>query len=210
VGVGIARALNNRWAMGFSRYRRGAPSGACDTVYLGAFRAGDLRAAGGWNLDFETNQDFELNRRLGRRGMIWYESGLDVGYVPRDSFRDLFRQYVRFGQWKVRYWYQTGDRPVPRQMALLALPPLVTVPAIFGFTQSSPLGRVAMLSAGLVGATAIELAGSDGPESGPVGHAAGVAAMATTSAGWLLGVYRALVGLTAGTPAGFGAGQRRR
>src|SRR5262249_9207423 len=33
VGTGIARALNNRWGMGFSRYRRGAVSGAADTVY---------------------------------------------------------------------------------------------------------------------------------------------------------------------------------
>ena len=77
--VGIARALNNKYAMGGSRYRSGADSGPCDTVYLGAFRTAQLRSAGGWDEYFETNQDFELNRRLGRAGVVWFDSRLEVG-----------------------------------------------------------------------------------------------------------------------------------
>ena len=60
LGDGIARALNNRYGMGWSRYRRGAESGPADTVYLGSFRTSELRSAGGWSLAFPTNQDFEL------------------------------------------------------------------------------------------------------------------------------------------------------
>ena len=49
ISLGIARALNNRWSMGGSRYRRGVSSGESDTVYLGAFRRLELADEGGWN-----------------------------------------------------------------------------------------------------------------------------------------------------------------
>lgn len=117
--VGIARALNNRFAMGGSRYRSGAPSGPSDTVYLGAFRSDQLRDVGGWNDYFQTNQDYELNRRMARVGEVWFDDRLQVGYVPRGSVTALWRQYHRFGRWKARYWRQTGDRPQRRQVALL-------------------------------------------------------------------------------------------
>jgi succinoglycan biosynthesis protein ExoA len=124
MGTGIARALNNRYAMGLSRYRSGGPSGPTDTVYLGAFRTDQLREAGGWDERFETNQDFELNRRMSDRGLVWFESSLRSGYLPRQSYRDLWRQYVRFGKAKVDYWRRTGDRPMPRQVVMLATPVL--------------------------------------------------------------------------------------
>ena len=83
VGTGIARALNNRFAMGWSRYRRGAESGAAETVYLGVFRTEELRRLGGWSSRFPTNQDFELNRRLGANAVVWFDASLPVAYVPR-------------------------------------------------------------------------------------------------------------------------------
>lgn len=193
VGVGIARALNNRWAMGFSRYRRGAPSGASDTVYLGAFRTADLRAAGGWSLDFPTNQDFELNRRLGRTGVVWFDAELAVGYVPRDSTPALFRQYHRFGRWKAWYWRTTGDRPRPRQLVLLASP-LPVVAALLVAVRRRPVSGVAILA--VLGAATLataEALGSDEPEVGPAGHAAGMVAMAAVGLGWLTGVAAGVV-----------------
>lgn len=130
--AGIARALNNRYAMGGSRYRSGASSGPTDTVYLGAFRADQLRAAGGWEPFFETNQDYELNRRMGQQGVVWFDDRLEVGYVPRQSLAALWQQYHRFGRWKVRYWRRTGDRPQPRQLVPLAGTPLVLLLSLAG------------------------------------------------------------------------------
>ena len=188
VGVGIARALNNRWAMGFSRYRRGAPSGPSETVYLGAFRTADLRAAGGWSLDFPTNQDFELNRRLGRTGVVWFEAGLDVGYVPRESIGALFAQYRRFGRWKAWYWRRTGDGPQPRQLVVLGLPGPVLGVALLAVLRW-PRRRVAVVVAlGTATLGAVEAIGSDGPSAGTAGHGAAVVAMLATATGWLSGV----------------------
>ena len=120
---GIARALTNPWATGLARYRRGAPSGPTDTVYLGAFRARDLRSVGGWDLRFATNQDYELNRRMGRLGMVWFEAGIDVGYTPRGTLGALARQYRRFGRWKAAGWLEAGVPISARQVVLLAAPP---------------------------------------------------------------------------------------
>ncbi len=121
----IARALNHRYAMGGSRYRRmGASSGPADTVYLGVFRRAQLIAAGGWNEHFTTNQDFELNRRMAARGSVWFEADLPVSYLPRSTHRELVQQYHRFGRWKARYWRTTPDRPRSRQVVLVAGPVL--------------------------------------------------------------------------------------
>ena len=141
VGTGIARALNNRFAMGWSRYRRGAESGASDTVYLGAFRTEQLRKVGGWSVRFPTNQDFELNRRLGVDGLVWFDRSLPVEYIPRTTINDLYRQYVRFGRWKVRYWRRTGDRPRPRQVALLVAAPATALLAAGTLSGASPRSR---------------------------------------------------------------------
>lgn len=120
VAAGIARALNNRFTMGGARYRSGAAAGPSDTVYLGAFRTSDLLAADGWNVTFATNQDYELNRRLGQRGVVWFDDRLQVAYIPRRTLRGLWTQYHRFGCWKSVYWRETGDRPQLRQVVPLA------------------------------------------------------------------------------------------
>lgn len=122
----VARALNNDRAMGGGGYRSNdARGGVVDTVYLGAFRTEQLRRAGGWNEFFATNQDFELNRRMADDGQIWLIDRLAVDYVPREGLDQLWRQYHRFGRWKVRYWRRTGEAPLRRQRRLLALPVLV-------------------------------------------------------------------------------------
>lgn len=190
--AGIARALNNRFTMGMARYRRGAASGPTDTVYLGAFRTDELRAAGGWDEAFLTNQDFELNRRMGRDGVVWFSDDLEVGYLPRRDVGELVRQYVRFGGWKAHYWRSTGDRPGARQLVALAMGPI----GLLGLWIVGRLGwrgRAVAALVGLVGATAVEVKGSATPPAGPAGHAWALPAMAATSGGWLWGAWRGLL-----------------
>jgi glycosyltransferase involved in cell wall biosynthesis len=187
--TGIARALNNRWGMGLSRYRRGATSGAADTVYLGAFRTADLRDAGGWNPAFATNQDFELNRRMATWGQVWFESGLPVGYVPRADLRSLHQQYRRFGAWKVRYWTATGDRPRPRQVALLVGVPLATVAGLGAVEATSGARRAAVAATILGGAAFVEIRGSRGPRGALPVHGWSAAALGAVALGWLRGAW---------------------
>jgi hypothetical protein len=189
---GIARALNNRWGMGLAKYRRGAASGPADTVYLGAFRTEQLAAAGGWNEQFDTNQDYELNRRLSEVGTVWFDASLEVGYRPRASLVDLTRQYRRFGSWKVHYWRRTGDRPRPRQVALLALP----IVGLFALVLTATLPRFArrlLIAVLVVGAVGFESKGPTGPPVSLRGHFVSVLASAAVGGGWTAGAWGALL-----------------
>lgn len=192
VARGIARALRNPYVTGFSRYRRGGPSGPSDTVYLGFFRTADLREAGGWDERFRSNQDFELNRRLGRSRLVWYESGLVVDYLPRATLRALAAQYRRFGRWKAAAWLE-GDVPIsPRQVGLLVAPPIGLAVALWlGWTR--PVGAVGGLAVGIV---ALDLAGR---EAGSVRErAAGLLASALIVGGWWAGTVEQAVRRLAG------------
>ncbi|MCU0311248.1 MAG: glycosyltransferase [Acidimicrobiales bacterium] len=188
--LGIARALNNRLAMGLARYRRGAASGPSDTVYLGAFRTAELRAVGGWDLRLATNQDFDLNRRMTATGMVWFEEGIDVGYLPRESIARLFSQYRRFGRWKAAYWALSGERPRPRQIVLLALPAGAAIGAAVGLRR-----RPGVTAAfGLAALAGVELAAGTTPRRvGPGAHLVAVLAIVAVGGGWWSGAVEGLV-----------------
>jgi succinoglycan biosynthesis protein ExoA len=190
--IGIARALNNRLTMGLARYRRGGPDGPADTVYLGAFRTDELRAAGGWDERLGTNQDFDLNRRMGASGTVWFLGDVSVGYIPRADHATLFRQYVRFGAAKARYWRDTRDRPRPRQVVLLAAAPVAGLTAAGWLSLS---GRRRSTATGLaVGvALAVEGLGTTGPSGGARARASAVLAVACVAGGWSYGAWRGLL-----------------
>lgn len=189
IDAGVARALNNRWGMGLARYRRpGSPSGQADTVYLGAYRTAQLRAAGGWRTDLAVNEDFDLNRRLARFGAVWFAAELTVDYVPRASLRGLLGQYWAFGVGKARYWRMSGDRPRPRQVVLLAAP-VVGIGLLAGTVAAGgPGAALGLVGAGGILAAAVEVAGADGPRGGVRAHLAALAALGCVAGAWLAGV----------------------
>jgi succinoglycan biosynthesis protein ExoA len=184
---GIARALNNRYAMGGSRYRRAVSSGPSDTVYLGAFRTTELRAIGGWDARLLTNQDFDLNRRMTAFGLVWFDARLQSGYLPRGSYQALWRQYVRFGKAKVQYWRMTGDRPRNRQVLAASVGPLAVIAVL------ESVRRLGFLRTALGGATflvAVEVGGQTQPRSlSPLVVASGALAAVCVVGGWLVGLW---------------------
>lgn len=199
-GRGIERALRNPWATGLARYRRRSTSGRTDTVYLGSFRLVDLRRAGGWDERFSSNQDFELNRRLGAHGTVWFEAGLAVGYRPRAGLRALWLQHRRFGRWKAAGWIEAGVPLSPRQAILIAVPPLGALGLLVLARRSIAAAAVASLA----GFWIVERRG--GPAPGSDRFFASIAMVAVVS-GWWFGVVeqvaRRLVGqrlLAAVTP----------
>lgn len=193
-GFAIARALNNRYGMGLARYRRnGAASGRVDTVYLGVFRRDQLAAVGGWNEEFTTNQDFELNQRMQQVGSVWFEEGLPVGYVPRSSIGALWKQYRRFGRAKVSYWKRTGESPTRRQMVLLIGPPVLGGLAIGIIARVSLLGRIATLAAAVVAMFAIDDLGASEQPGSLAERALAGSVNAVVGAGWWSGVVEGFV-----------------
>ena len=188
----IAKALNNPYAMGWSRYRRRRSSGPGDTVYLGAFRKHELVQAGGWDERLLTNQDYELNRRMSRLGLVWFDAELEVRYRPRRSLTSLAQQYRRFGRWKLAGWIEGGTPIAPRQLALVAAP-LVCAAGSVAVSRRNP-----WLPAGMV-LVAFAILDSGMPEPAPaLERGAALLASAFVAGSWYAGVLEQLARRLAG------------
>jgi len=193
---GIARALRNPWLLGGAKYRRPGAGGTADTVYLGAFRAAELRALGGWAERLAANEDFELCARYRAAGAaVFIEPHLEVPYEPRASHPDLWRQYRAFGEAKAAYWREAGQRPNGRQAVALA-----------GALAGAALAwraprRGAALAAGALGALGVLDHLVEPAERDLRVRLAAYGAYATFLTAWLAGVVH---GVTAGPgpPAG--------
>lgn len=188
--LGIARALQNRWATGLSRYRLGFTSGASDTAWLGAFRTSELRALGGWNVQIDLNEDYELNERFRTRGaIVWFEAGLRTGYVPRADLTALGRQYFQYGRAKGMRWRAGADWR-PRHIFLIGIPPGGLLLAL---ALARRLGLVRAALVLVAGIGMMEASGGAAVKGGPLVRASSTAAMATIAGSWWIGVVHGLV-----------------
>lgn len=194
LAAGIARGLNNRFAMGMAQYRRRGPSGPADTVYLGAFRAADLRSVGGWDEALAVNEDFDLNQRMAERGSIWFASELAVAYQPRSSLGDIARQYWGFGRWKVRYLRASGAAPRRRQVVALGVVP-GTLAAVIALGSATPAARRrALVLAGVAAGVVEHLGGTAEDCLAPLSvRLWSIACSAVVVSSWSLGAWAELV-----------------
>jgi glycosyltransferase involved in cell wall biosynthesis len=125
-----------------------------DVVTYGAFRPEAFRRAGLFDESLKQNQDDEFTLRIRRAGgRVLLDSRIRVAYIPRGSYRGVFRQYFLYGFWKVPVMRKhkqvlSGRSLVPPVfVASLA----VLVPATIFF----PVGRLILgleLAAYLLGA----------------------------------------------------------
>lgn len=193
----IARALGNRFTTGLSRYRRGRSSGPSDTVWMGAFRADELRAMGGWNEHLAVNEDYELCDRYRKAGMhVWFQASLRSGYLARSDLASLAHQYYRYGVVRGLRW-RAGAPFSARHMLLVAAPVVASCLVILGRRRVRPQFMLAGIA---LGSLAIDHIGSASPAPIRVRVCAVVASVVANSA-WWVGVA---VGLAGGQP-----GQRR-
>jgi succinoglycan biosynthesis protein ExoA len=135
-GDAVASVYNTRLGSGGAAYRVAAAPVAgqsranpveAETVYLGSWRKADWQP---FDPAFLANQDTEHNvrwRRAGGRVLVLPD--IAVGYLPRDSWRALARQYARYGFWRART-FKTHRDLGSRQLA--ALMPVATVLAVAG------------------------------------------------------------------------------
>lgn len=190
-GEGIARALRNRFAMGMAKYRRGGTSGPTDTVYLGAFRTHQVRAVGGWDEGLAINEDFDLNRRLGALGAVWFDDELTVAYLPRASVRAVAAQYRDFGRWKVRALRAARRRAQPRQLAGLAVLPAAVL-GVAAVALLPPGLRLVAAGGVAVGGLLLEASGS-GARGGLVSRLWSLCTCLAVVGSWALGAWAELV-----------------
>lgn len=98
----VACAMESAFGgIGWTRHNGGAERVDTDTVYLGAFRPEAFERVGRFR-EIGENHDEEFNLRLRRGGgRVVFDPRIRAYYTGRRSTGAVFRQYYRYGRWKI-------------------------------------------------------------------------------------------------------------
>jgi len=139
----VAYGYNNRVGLGGGSFHVGGEAGPVDTVYLGVFRKSALEQVGGFSEAWVRGQDWELNQRLRKAGLIvWFEPRLQVGYYPRSDWQSLARQFFKTGVWRGAL---TRENPAGSSVRYW-IPPLLVLGTLFWFPIWIYLIAIAILA----------------------------------------------------------------
>jgi glycosyltransferase involved in cell wall biosynthesis len=121
-GRAIAAALGSRFGVGGSVYHHGVTEQEVDHIPFGAYPTELVRKLGGWDERLVANEDFEFDHRLRRSGaVLLFDPRLKISWHSRQSIRELFQQYRRYGRAKVDVALLHPGSLRPRHL----LPPLL-------------------------------------------------------------------------------------
>jgi cellulose synthase/poly-beta-1,6-N-acetylglucosamine synthase-like glycosyltransferase len=105
----VAAALVSPLGMGGSHYRDADEEGDVESVWPGAFRRDVFERVGAFDPQAVTNEDAELNQRIvDAGGRVYLSRDIIVHYYPRESMRQLARQYFKYGQGRARTLLKHG------------------------------------------------------------------------------------------------------
>ncbi|HUL38169.1 MAG TPA: glycosyltransferase family 2 protein [Thermodesulfobacteriota bacterium] len=160
----IALAYKSSVAMGGALRDRGSFLGETDTVYGGCFRRDRLLEIGKYDVEMVRNQDDELSFRLRKKGgKIVQDGSIKVHYHPRKSYRQLFKQFMQYGYWKV-----VVIRKHPQQASLRHFLPagfvvgLITLTVLAALVPAGFLGLVVYAAIYLLAVGLVSLKSSQG------------------------------------------------
>lgn len=127
----VATAQNSAIGTGGSAHRTGKGPGPVDHGHHALMRVDAFRSVGGYDQSFRFNEDAELDYRLRRAGYtIWLTDRTGMTYYPRSTAMGLFRQYFGYGGGRARNILKHRMRPRLRQLAPLAILPVVALAAL--------------------------------------------------------------------------------
>lgn len=127
-GRAIAAAMGSPFAQGNSVYHYGTETRTVDHVPFGAYPIEVVRDLGGWSDTQLVNEDYEFDYRVRRSGrQLLFDPTIEIDWDCRQSIRDLFRQYRRYGAGKVQ---TLRTHPESAGLRHLAAPAMVAVLAL--------------------------------------------------------------------------------
>jgi succinoglycan biosynthesis protein ExoA len=101
-GRAIAAAMGSRFGVGNSKCHYATEVEEVDHLPFGAYPVDLARKVGGWDEELVANEDFEFDYRLRQAGeRLLLDPAIVINWQCRQSARDLYRQYVRYGKGKV-------------------------------------------------------------------------------------------------------------
>jgi succinoglycan biosynthesis protein ExoA len=133
VSRAVSLALASRLGRGGSR-KWGEHGSASDGeweldtgVFDGVWERKTLLEHGGWDERWPRNEDSEMAARFFARGeRIVCVAAMGADYVPRDSFRSLWQQYLGYGEYRTK----TAARHPQTLRASQQLPPAIVLTAM--------------------------------------------------------------------------------
>ena len=101
----IAKAMNSKIGMGNAKYRLDKREVfEVKSVWLGAWKKETLIKIDGFNENLPISEDFDLNYRLRKSGSKIAASNLiKAMYLVRKSLSGLFKQFYKYGFWKIKF-----------------------------------------------------------------------------------------------------------
>jgi succinoglycan biosynthesis protein ExoA len=121
-GRAIAAAMGSRFGQGDSTYHYGTRPLVVEHIPFGAYPVALARQLGGWDERLPVNQDYEFDYRVRTSGaLLLFDPNIKIKWYGRQSLRDLFMQYRRYGRDKAASIKLHPDSARPRHLA----PPLL-------------------------------------------------------------------------------------
>lgn len=122
-GRAVAAAMASPFGVGNSTYHYGSSVQTVEHVPFGAYPVAVARELGGWDEALRVNQDFEFDYRVRLSGReLLFDPRLVIDWHCRQSVPDLYRQYRRYGQGKVKV---AAKHPSSLRLRHFAAPALV-------------------------------------------------------------------------------------
>jgi succinoglycan biosynthesis protein ExoA len=152
----VARAYNSPWGLGGGAYHSvDEPPGEAESAYLGVMRAEALADIGYFDESVQRGEDWEMNHRLRSAGYrVWLDPALRVKYWPRDTWRDLVRQFWATGTWRGELVRRLHRRNSPRFFAPPVLVVATGAAAVLVPVALAGVGGGALVAAATVAAAA--------------------------------------------------------
>lgn len=194
IAKAIALVVSHPLGSGGARYRHPPTDGpvtlSVDTVPFGAFRRSLWEQLGGFDEALSANQDFDFNYRARAAGFdVVIDRRITATYVARPGLSALWRQYVRYGFWKVQML-----RKDPRALRPRQLPPALLLPWLVVSAAQAVIWPSSVTVAAAGAYPLVILLGSAHLASRGANPAAAFAALATVHLSWSAGFWRALLG----------------
>jgi succinoglycan biosynthesis protein ExoA len=194
-GRAIAAAMASPFGVGNSTYHYGTQPQTVEHIPFGAYPVALARELGGWDEDLRVNQDFEFDWRVRQSGhQLLFDPALRIDWHCRQSARDLFDQYRRYGRGKVKVAALHPASVRPRHLMAPLLVAWLGLAGVVGLRRP----RLAVLA---VAPYPVAVAVATSRTAGSVDEEARIhlpAAFAAMHLGWGIGFWEGVRELLAG------------
>jgi glycosyltransferase involved in cell wall biosynthesis len=187
-GRAIAVAMASPFGVGNSVYHYGTRVTEAEHVPFGAYRIDVARALGGWDEKLRVNQDFEFDYRLRKAGhRLLFDPELVIHWQCRQSVRDLYVQYQRYGRGKVRVLRKHPASASARHLVPPALVAELVLASVAALRSRRAAAALALPYAVVLGAATVATASRLGE---PAERRYLPAAFAAMHVGWGVGFWQ--------------------